>query len=72
GYGLLDSRKGVFLPGLYNEILSIGSKNEPYFLAERFLKDSEFYIVLYFDKDGMKIKSLAYRPAEYDNILCEK
>ncbi len=71
GYGILDSRVGLFLPGIYNEVLTLGTKETPYFFAERFLSDSEFYIVLYIDKQGNKIKSIAYREDEYTNILCE-
>lgn len=71
GFGLLDSRVGIFLPGIYNEILSLGGKDKPYFFAERYLADSEFYIVLYINKSGDKIKSIAYRESEYSNILCE-
>lgn len=72
GYGLLDSRYGIFLPGDYNEIVTLkGSDESVYFFAERFLADSAFYIVLYINEKGEKIRSIAYRESEYDNILCE-
>ena len=72
GYGLLDSRYGMFLPGEYNEIVALKGRNKSvYFFAERYLADSDFYIVLYTNEQGGKIRSIAYRETEYDNILCE-
>ena len=72
GYGLLDSRYGIFLPGEYNEIVALtGRNNSVYFFVERYLVDSEFYIVLYINEIREKIKSIAYRGSEYDKILCD-
>jgi len=71
GYGLLDSRVGVVLPAIYNEIKNIGDSSSPYLFVERFLSDSDFYIVLYINKEGKKIKSVAYKEDENANILCE-
>ena len=72
GFGLLDSRKGILLEGRYLEISNIGTQTDPYIFVERYLEDAEFYVVLYLNKEGEKVKSIAYKEAAYEKILCDQ
>ncbi len=73
GYGILDSRKGVLLSGIYNEIFDLNKEGDvPYYYVERYLKDSGFYIILYVDHNGEKRISQAYQSDAHRKILCEK
>ena len=72
GYGLYGNIRGEILPIEYNEIINVGTLDNPVFFAEQHLKAAELFVVTYFNKEGESIKSIPYRPQEYDLIYCDE
>ncbi|MEQ8469557.1 MAG: WG repeat-containing protein [Marinoscillum sp.] len=72
GTGLYSNKRGEILAAQYNEIINVGSENEPVFFAEQHLKTAAFFVVTYFNLGGEAIKSQAFRPEEYDQIYCDQ
>lgn len=72
GYGLLSNVQGEFLAPEYNDILNVGSEERPLFFAEQHLKAAAFIVVTYTNADGVRIRSQAYRPEEYEKIYCDQ
>lgn len=72
GFGLLSNQTGEILPMQYNDIVNIGTNEDPVFFAEQHLKAAAFYVVTYFNLSGETIRSQAFRPEEYTRIYCDE
>ncbi len=72
GYGLYGNVRGEILPIQYNEILNVSNTQQPLFFAEQHLKAAKLYVVTYFNASGETIKSIPYRPQEYDIVYCDQ
>ncbi len=71
-FGLLNNLKGEVLETAYNDIVNVGTNNDPVFFAEQHLKTAAFFVVTYFDRWGQTLRSQAYRPEEYSKIYCDR
>ncbi|MFT6865903.1 MAG: hypothetical protein ACJA08_000729 [Cyclobacteriaceae bacterium] len=71
-YGIIDPKKGILIPPMYNEIINVGTTLQPIFFAEQHLETADLFVVSYFNALGKTIKSQAYRPSEYDLIYCDQ
>ena len=72
GFGILSNKHGEILPPQYNDIVNLGTVDNPVYFAEQHLPRAEFYVVTYADKLGKVIRSQAFRSHEYDKIYCEE
>lgn len=72
GQGLYSHLRGQILPSQYNDIVNVGTPEEPVFFAEEHLKTAAFFVVTYFDLQGKPLRSQAFRPAEYERIYCDQ
>ncbi len=72
GFGIMSNKRGEILPSLYNDIVNLGTVDDPVYFAEQHLPRAEFYVVTYSDRYGKVIRSQAFRSAEYDKIYCEE
>ena len=70
--GLISNKRGLILEPEFTDIINIGNKNEPLFFADQHLSKAGYHVVSYVKKDGESIFSKAYRPEEFDRILCEE
>jgi hypothetical protein len=72
GFGILSNKYGEILPPQYNDIVNLGTIDDPVYFSEQHLPRAEFYVVTYSDRYGKVIRSQAFRSAEYDMIYCEE
>lgn len=72
GFGIMSNKHGEILPPLYNDIVNLGTVDNPVYFAEQHLPRAEFYVVTYSDRYGKVIRSQAFRTVEYDKIYCEE
>lgn len=71
GYGVLSNIGGQVLSPTYNDIINLGSEEQPLYFAEKHVREAEFFVVVYTDSKGSPIRSQAFRSEEYDKIYCE-
>lgn len=71
GYGLLSNKRGQIVASEYNEILNLGTTEQPVIFAEQHLNTAAFYVVTYLDINGVVMRSQAFRPEEYTEIYCD-
>lgn len=71
GYGILSSVHGMILAPTYNDLLNLGTDEQPLYFAEKHVKEAEFFVVVYTDAKGNPVRSQAFRAEEYDKIFCE-
>ena len=71
GYGVLSNVKGQVLSPTYNDIINLGSEDQPLYFAEKHVTEAEFFVVVYTDSMGRPVRSQAFRSQEYDKIYCE-
>ncbi len=69
--GVLSNIHGVIIGATFNDIINIGSAEQPVFFAEKYIREAEFYIVIYYDERGKILrKQIFTEPEEYDKIYC--
>ena len=71
GYGLVNSNAELIVPPKFNEIKNLGTLGDPMFQVELFSPEADFYLLIYINHKGDRLFSEAYRPDEYDMILCD-
>lgn len=70
GYGLYSTIRGELLSPTYNDVINLGTADQPVFFAEKHVKEAEFYVVVYYNQKMEVIKTQAFQAKEYDNIFC--
>ncbi|MDA0194072.1 MAG: WG repeat-containing protein [Bacteroidetes bacterium] len=70
GFGVFSNVRGEIMAPTYNDIINLGSPDNPLYFAEKHIPEADFYIVVYADANGDTVKSQAYREEEYEKILC--
>jgi hypothetical protein len=69
--GILSSVYGEIIGATFNDIINIGSAEQPVFFAEKYIREAEFYIVIYYDERGKILrKQIFTEPEEYEKIYC--
>ncbi|MDZ7604713.1 MAG: WG repeat-containing protein [Cyclobacteriaceae bacterium] len=69
--GVLSNVYGVIIGATFNDIINIGSAEQPVFFAEKYIREAEFYIVIYYDERGKILrKQIFTEPEEYEKIYC--
>lgn len=70
-YGVLSSKTGEVLPPVYNDLLNLGSTEDPVYYTETKVEEAIFFVITYFDAGGRKIRQQAMANEDYEVIYCE-
>ena len=69
--GILSSRYGVVVGPTFNDIINIGTKETPVYFCEKYIREAEFYVVIYYDAKGKILRKQIFTdPEEYEKIYC--
>ncbi len=72
GFGLIGNKSGILLQPNFTDIRLIGTRDNQIIVGEQALPQAGYTVLTYFDSAGNKIHSQAYRPEEYENVLCDE
>jgi hypothetical protein len=72
GYGVFSSIRGEIIAPTFNDIINLGSSEEPLYFTEKHVEEAGFYVVIYYNKDGELIRKQVYDTADYMLIYCEQ
>ncbi len=70
--GVLSNLEGEIIGPTFNAIYNVGRISEPVFFAEKYVKEADFYIVIYYKKSGDIIRKQVFTDEEYWNIYCQE
>ncbi len=69
--GILSNKHGEVVGATFNDIVNIGSVENPVYFAEKYILEAEFYVVIYYDARGKILRKQIFTEAEeYDKIYC--
>ena len=68
GYGIIHPQKGVMIPPSYTFIEPIGELMR----AEKYLRESDFYVVAFYNSEGKLIFREGLTPDQYDALICDQ
>lgn len=71
GWGVYHNTKGIIVPAVYNDIYNLGNESQPLFFAEHSFPEADYYVVVYYDAEGNKIKTVGYSEEDFLKIVCE-
>ncbi len=71
-YGLVSNRKGNILAATYNDIINLGTEENPIYFTEKFVQEADIHIVIYYNSDGKLLRKQAYETKEYEKIYCDE
>lgn len=69
-YGVISNEKLVLLSPAYDDILSLGNKENTIFFAEKRVREAGLYVVIYYNQQGEVIHQQTFSEEDYDNIYC--
>jgi hypothetical protein len=68
--GILSSFYGEIIGPTFNDVVNVGSAENPVYFAEKYIPEAEFYVVIYYDSRGKILRKQVFNREEYDNIYC--
>ncbi|MEO9851498.1 MAG: WG repeat-containing protein [Reichenbachiella sp.] len=71
GYGIYHSAKGIIIPTVFHDVINLGNDEKQLYFTETAVSEAGIYVVVYYDSEGNKISSEAYRSDVYENLVCE-
>ncbi len=72
GYGVFGNRRGEIISPTFNDIINLGTKENPIYFTEKHVEEAEFYVVIYYNAAGELIMKSAYEAADYTLLYCEQ
>ena len=70
-YGVISNRKGEVISPTFNDIVNIGTTEEPIYFTEKNIREAAFFVVIYYDNNGNILRREAFTADEYDRIYCD-
>lgn len=71
GYGVFHSEKGLIVPTVFHDVMNLGNDETQLYFTETAVSEADIYVVVYYDTNGEKIHSEAYREEVYEDLVCE-
>jgi len=71
GKGVLNKKTGTIINATFNDIVNVGSIMEPIFMADIYIDEADYFVVIYYNKLGTIIFREAYTAEEYEVLICE-
>lgn len=71
GYGVFHSTKGLIVPTVFHDVMNLGNDETQLYFTETAVSEAGIYVVVYYDTNGNKLFSEAYREEVYDRLVCE-
>lgn len=69
--GILSNNYGEVVGATFNDIINIGTVENPVYFAEKYILEADFYVVIYYDAKGKILRKQIFTEAEeYDKIYC--
>jgi hypothetical protein len=69
--GILSNKYGLVVGPTFNDIVNIGTKETPVYFCEKYIREAEFYVVIYYDAKGKILRKQIFTdPEEYEKIYC--
>ena len=72
GYGLISSQEGIIIDPVFSEIINIGTTEEPFYLASKYMEQAGLHVLVYYNHKGERVRRQALTEEEFDKIICEK
>ncbi len=60
----------MIITASFHEISNIGSPQNPVFLAEKFVEEADYHVIVIYDKLGNILFRNAYNNIEFENVFC--
>lgn len=71
GFGILHNKKGVLIPPSFYNIHQVQQQNTTLYIAEKYIEEADFYVVVYYNNDGNIIFKHAMEAKDYRIVNCE-
>jgi hypothetical protein len=71
GYGIIHNIHGEIIPPSFYNIHVLNSQNGTLYVAEKYIEEADFYVVVYYNTSGEAIFKHAMESQYYQNIKCE-
>lgn len=69
--GILSNKYGEVVGASFNDIINIGTVENPVFFAEKYIIEADFYVIIYYDAKGNILRKQVFTDAkEYEKIYC--
>lgn len=69
--GILSNKYGVIVGASFNDIINIGTVENPVYFAEKYILEADFYVIIYYDAKGRILRKQVFTDEkEYEKIYC--
>lgn len=69
-YGVISDRILELLPPTYDDILNLGTSEQPIYFAEKRVREAGLFVVIYYNGEGEVIHKQTFSEEDYDHIYC--
>ncbi len=72
GKGIISNTRGQIIEPTYNDIIQLGTEQEPIYFAQKFIKEANLYVVIHIDQNGKKLFTQTFEEDQYLKIACSR
>ncbi len=70
--GILSNKSGVVVGASFNDIINIGTVENPVYFAEKYIIEADFYVIIYYNAKGKILRKQVFTDEkEYAKIYCD-
>jgi hypothetical protein len=69
-FGVFSNKRGEIIPATFDDIINIGTTEDPLFFTETYVDAAQLHVVIYFDKQGKLLLRQAVEPEFFEEIYC--
>jgi tetratricopeptide (TPR) repeat protein len=69
--GVLSNLHGLIVGPTFDDIVNVGTVKNPVYFCEKYIKEADFYVVIYYNAEGKILRKQVFtEPEEYAKIYC--
>src|SRR5688572_4619095 len=69
-YGVIHNRNGTIIPISYNDVVNVGSDEQPLYFTEKQVEEAAIFVVIYYNYKGELLRTAVYDQEDYDKLYC--
>jgi hypothetical protein len=69
--GVLSNLHDLIVGPTFDDIVNVGTVKNPVYFCEKYIKEADFYVVIYYNAEGKILRKQVFtEPEEYAKIYC--
>ncbi len=70
-FGVMNNKRGEVIPPTLDDIINVGTPDNPLYFTDKFVDEANLHVVVYFDRNGTILRKQAMEEADFVRVYCD-